>query len=133
MDTAYAFDARLELLKVMLVGRVEAAPLLAVITTLRRLAAQLRPVRVVYDCSAVMSIHFDTSFVDSLASLRPVFDSGAQEVILAPQEYLYGLARMFQQMSEQQQRNVKVVRTWPEAHHVFGLTEPPRYSEVPVA
>ncbi len=133
MESEYAFDSSTELLKVTLIGRVDSAPLLAVITTLRRLGEQLQPQRVVYDCSAIETIDFDTSFVDTLAGLRPVFAPEVVEVIMAPQEYLFGVARMFQQMSAERRPNVHVARTWPEALHALGLSEPPRYAEVPVA
>ncbi len=133
METVFAFDSRIELLKVTIIGRVDAAPLLAVLTKLRRLSEQLGPQRVVYDCSAIESIDFDTSFVDSLAGVRPVFGAEVVEVILAPQEYVYGLARMFQQMSAESRPHVHVVRAWPEALQALALSEPPRYAELPVA
>ncbi|ABF43750.1 hypothetical protein Acid345_4751 [Candidatus Koribacter versatilis Ellin345] len=133
METAFAFDSRTEVLKVTLVGRVDSAPLLVLMGTLRRLGEQLRPRAVVYDCSAIESVDFDSSFVTSLAGLRPVFESDVLGVILAPHEYIFGIARMYQGMTAGKRPNVHVVKSWPEVLNALGLSAPPRYADVPVA
>ena len=132
MESKYGFDSRTQLLKVTLIGRVDSGPLLGLIGTLRKLSEQLKPRAVIYDCSAIESVNFDTSFMGSLAGLRPVYGHEVLSVIMAPHEYLYGLGRMYQEMTSERRPNVHVVRNWIEAQNVLGLTEPPRYAEVPI-
>ncbi|HEY3928217.1 MAG TPA: hypothetical protein VGL89_07580 [Candidatus Koribacter sp.] len=48
------------------------------------------------------------------------FDNRAKRVILAPQELVYGLARMYQILGEDVHPNIFVVRTIEEANRIFG-------------
>jgi hypothetical protein len=68
--------------------------------------------------------------VESLAHLRPVIAREVTQVIVAPQDYLFGLGRMFQAMAAETRPSVQVVRSWPEALNLLGLTELPKFESL---
>jgi hypothetical protein len=130
MDTDFSFDRRTGLLRLTIRGEVQGPALARLVGVAREVNERLHPSRVIYDCSGVTVIDLPTPQVDSLAHVRPVFAPEATEVILAPQDYLYGIARMFQAMVAEARPNVRVVRSWPEAHQALGVSDPPQYERL---
>ena len=45
-------------------------------------------------------------------------------VLVIPQIFIYGLARMFQILGEEARRELQVVRTMDEAYHLLGVEFP---------
>jgi hypothetical protein len=65
-----------------------------------------------------------TQAIHDLAMFTPLFKGPAMRVIVAKDDYLYGLSRMFQMESERTRDTVRVVRTVKEAYLSLGLENP---------
>ena len=130
MESEFAFDRRAEVMRVTIRGPVDGADLVKLGTQTAERVAKVRPKGIVYDFTDVTSVSLPTTQVDSLAHQRPILAPEVKQVILAPQDFLYGLARMFQAMAAETRPNVQVARNWVEAHHLLGVSEPPVYAPI---
>jgi hypothetical protein len=74
---------------------------------------------------------FDVSSdaIRELARRPPILPSSFMRIIVVPQEYLYGMMRMFQILSDQARPELRVVRTMDEAYRLL-LIESPEFSPV---
>jgi hypothetical protein len=73
------------------------------------------------DCSEVTSFDVSSALVRSAAG-KKLFSSRAKCAIVAPQDYIFGMARMFQM---QQHGELEVFRTLMEALAWLGIGETP--------
>ena len=78
----------------------------------------------VIDCSAVSVTRISTAFIKELSRRPNIFNSTSMHVIVAPQDHIFGLARMGQAFAEQTIPNIVVVRTMDEAYNVLKLGKP---------
>jgi hypothetical protein len=65
-----------------------------------------------------------TQVIHDIAMSEPLFRGSAMRVIVAQDDYLYGLSRMFQMESERTRDTVRVVHTVKEAYNLLGLENP---------
>jgi hypothetical protein len=77
----------------------------------------------IIDFSAVTAANVSTAFVTSFAREKPLFNRTARQVVVAPQNSIFGLARMVQMLREQQLPNIDVVRSLPEAYEILGIEQ----------
>jgi hypothetical protein len=75
------------------------------------------------DFRGVTAANISTEFIRTFAHRRPLFDRDAKQVIVAPQTYLFGLARMLQILREARVPNIEVVRTLSEAYKFLGIEQ----------
>lgn len=75
----------------------------------------------IIDFSGVTAANVSTEFVKNLARQQSVFSLAVVQVIVAPQSYIFGLARIAQILREQQFRRVEVVQSLGEAYEILGL------------
>jgi hypothetical protein len=55
------------------------------------------------------------------------------QVIFAPQDHVFGMARMFQALSAEQRPTMRVVRNLAEAYRILGVAEDPQFEALKVA
>jgi len=67
------------------------------------------------DFSGVTRANISTSTVRDLSQSSSIFNPTSMHVIIAPQDHMFGLARMSQAFAEKTKPNVVVVRTRDEA------------------
>lgn len=127
MESEFSFDRHTGLMKVAVREAVDGVGLVQLGTLTAVMNAKVHPKSVVYDFTGVTSVELPTTQVDSLAHLKPVLSPEIPQVILAPQDYLFGLARMFQAMAAETRPSVRVVRSWAEAFQALGVSEPPEF------
>lgn len=75
----------------------------------------------IIDCSKVTASKIPTAFFRDLAHRPSLFSCDAVQVVVAPQDYIFGLARMVQILREQRLSNIQVVRTLDEALEMLKI------------
>ena len=78
------------------------------------------------DASGVRSFDVPSEDVRELASQKSPFHPQAKRALVAPQDLVFGLGRMFQTFGSDQRPHFIVVRTLEEAHRRLGLERLPK-------
>jgi hypothetical protein len=72
----------------------------------------------------VTKCEVSSSAIRQVATAQPAFPAGQMRVLVIPREFIYGLARMFQILSEETRPELRVVRTMEEAYRLLELASP---------
>jgi hypothetical protein len=102
---------------VVLEGDVEDRDLLAGVDDIRARAAQLNPVAGITDFSTI------TAF-SAAATLPDPYPPGTPRFVVAPIDYLLGIARMYELVANRPNAKLKVVRSREEVFAVLGIQNP---------
>jgi len=73
-----------------------------------------------WDLRGVAEARVTNGAIRTLADSRS-FDAGARRGMVAPQDLVYGLARMFEMLHEQAPEDLRIFRTLEEAERWLGL------------
>lgn len=133
MTSDITYDQNASVLRVVLQGVTKPEDLFELVQRLRPLAAGLRPKSVIFDVGGITRMDVDAGAMNSLADVRPVFPAEVYEVVVAPEDHQFGLARMWQTMSAEVRPNIRVARSWDEAYRILGINEPPTFRALEVA
>lgn len=133
MNYDFSYDQNLRLLRITFAGDLTDAGLMEATRKLREISKRLEPDRVLTDFAGVTSLDISSETVNSLAHARPVFEPGVGQVIYAPQDHVFGMARMFQALGAEQRPTMRVVRTLPDAYRILGIEEDPKFEPFKVA
>jgi hypothetical protein len=82
------------------------------------------PCRGILDFSGVTDFEVSSDAIRAVAAARPIIPPGYLRILVIPQIYIYGLARMFQILGEKTRPELQVVRTLEEAYHVLDVDYP---------
>jgi hypothetical protein len=129
MGVVMEFDARNNILRGTLEGRVTDAIVLNAYAAAARYVASHAPCRGITDISRVKKFEVSSNAIRELAQRTPVIPTGYMRVIVAPQDFRYGMMRMFQILSEKTRPDLHVVRTMDEAYGLLRV-ESPEFSTV---
>ncbi len=80
------------------------------------------PKAVILDFSSVVKFRVTSRFVTSLAHLPGPVPEGIMTMVVAPGDFTYGMARMFEILRNSP--NLHVVRTVEEAYSVLEISNP---------
>jgi hypothetical protein len=75
----------------------------------------------IMDCRAVSGARISAHAIRGLAHRPNIFNATSKRVIVAPQDLVFGLARMGQALASQTVPNMVVVRTMEEARKILKL------------
>ncbi len=123
VDVAYQFefDRTNAILRVSYQGEVNDSSLAACYQATAVVARRLNPRAMILDLSGGTSFQVSPNAIQQLADQPPlVRDPLTPRVIVAPTDYVYGMARMFQMLVEPTRPAVHVVHSLAEAHEVLG-------------
>ena len=87
----------------------------------------------IIDFSKVTEVRVSSEFIRAFAKREPLFSVQAKQVVVAVQDFIFGLARMAQILREGQLPNVEVVRSLPEAYQAIATRQPAGFQDSPVA
>lgn len=78
------------------------------------------------DYSGVTEFDVSSGTIERIAKMQhvPVEAIDVVDVVVAPKDLVYGLARMFSMIDEQRHPNVHVVRTIAEAYRLLAVDAP---------
>lgn len=75
------------------------------------------------DATQVTSLDLPSGDIQRFAMQDSPFEPSAQRVLVASEDLVFGLARMFQTFGSDRRPNFAVVRTLAEAHQFLGLND----------
>jgi len=90
----------------------------------RRLLAARPPCRGILDFSKVTRVDASSQSIKRIASRPPAYGLGQAVVLVAPEDLVYGLSRMFATLGEKKRPRMRVVRTMEEAYHLLEVDSP---------
>ena len=99
----------------------------------RRAAAFQRRVRVqrgILDGRGVDKFSISAERVKRMAIEPPMFDASLHRCIVVGQDFIYGMARMYQMLGGESREHLHVVRTIEEAYAKLGVKAPEKLEMV---
>jgi hypothetical protein len=124
MSFTIEFDAKNNILRGTLKGQVTDAMLLDCYAVAAQCAALHPPCRGIWDFSAVTEFKVSNATIKQAALRRPIISSGYMRVIVASHDFLFGMMRMLQLLSEEARPELVVVRTMEEAYQWLRVDAP---------
>lgn len=124
MNIVVDFDAKNNVLRASLEGRMTGALLMELYAAAAKYIESHPPCRGIIDFSAVTEFEVSSNAIRQVAASPPALPPGYIRVLVIPQIFIYGLARMFQILGEKSRPDLQVVRTMEEAYHLLGVEFP---------
>lgn len=124
MNVIVGFDAKNNILRGTLEGPMTGAILLDLYAKAAEYIESHPPCRGILDFSRVTDFEVSSDAIRTVAAAQPVLPAGYMRVLVIPQIYIYGLARMFQMLGEKTRPELQVVRTLDEAYRMLGVEFP---------
>ncbi len=121
MPVVIQIDRSARLISSTFNGEISENDLRAAITQLSREPGFDPAFSHIIDFTHVIMARVSTEFVRSLVRQESLFDLSATQVVVAPQKYIFGLARMAEILRGHQLRTVKVVQSLAEAYESLGI------------
>jgi hypothetical protein len=121
------FDAKHNILRGTLEGPMSGVVLLELYHKASEFMASHPPCRAILDFSHVTEFEVSSEAIRQVAASPPVVPAGYMRVLVIPQVFIYGLARMFQILGEKHRPELQVVRTLEEAYRLLGVEDPQFY------
>jgi hypothetical protein len=90
--------------------------------TIASAQTEVGPCSCICDFSNIDKLQVTSNMVKDLAARPPLVVPGFKHVIVAPQDYVYGLVRMYETLTGR--TNTIIVRSLDEAYNVLGLDDP---------
>ena len=124
MPYRFEFDREQRILLVVVEGDVQTRDLQTFIEDLRTRANQLHPAAGITDFSAVTAFSAAPETVRAAATLPAPYPDDTPRFIVAPEDYLFGIARMFELVANRPNAKLKVLRSRDEAYALLGIKNP---------
>jgi len=117
------FDARNNVLRLTIDGRLTDAMMLEVLEASARYFSSHPPCRGIADVSKVTANEVSSGAIMQMAKI-PAAGPELMRVVVAPKDHSYAIARMFQIYSESTRPNFHVVHTMDEAYRLLEVESP---------
>ena len=124
MNYVLDFDAKNNVLRCTLEGRMTGVILLDFYARAVKYMESHPPCRGILDLSRVTDFEVSADAIRQVAAAPPALPAGYMRVLVVPQIFIYGLARMFQILGEKNRPELQVVRTLDEAYGLLGVEFP---------
>ena len=120
----FEFDATNRILRLSFLGDLTDRLLLDGYEAARAAWFRHGPFHFIADYSAVSDFPVSNETIRAIASRHPVMTNNYLAIIVAPQNVLYDLARMFELLTPDTRHNIHVVHTRDEALKLIGVPSP---------
>lgn len=127
MNIVVDFDSKNNILRGTLEGPLTGAIFLDFYAKATEYMKSHPPCRAILDLSKVTDFEVSSEAIRQVAASQPVVRHGYMRVLVIPQIFIYGLARMFQILTEKTRPELQVVRTLEEAYRLLGVEFPEFY------
>ena len=124
MPYHFEFDAENKILLVVPEGEIVAQDVANFNDDIRRRASELKPVGAIIDCSAVTGFNLPGEVLRKAAQPPAPFPADTPRFVVAPTDFLFGMARMFELAAARPKEMLKVVRSMEEALARLGVQNP---------
>jgi hypothetical protein len=119
------FDAPSETVRVVFNETVSTADLAgSVYAALRAFVASHPHCQAIADFSGVKQFNVPSDLIRDRAAMPAAMPHGKLFVMVAPQDHIFGLSRMFASFADQTRPHIRVVRTMDEAYRLLEICEP---------
>jgi len=132
MTCRFDFDPVNNILRYTWDGNLTDALLLEGDANGRKLLAARPPCRGILDFSRVTRVDASSQTIQRIASKPPAYGPGQTVILVAPEDVVYGLSRMFVAVAESRRPRVQVVRTMDEAYRLLHV-DSPQFSPVGIS
>jgi|SRR5579859_871383 len=119
----FEFDFRQRILLVVLEGEVRGDDFTRTNDDIRRHVESLQPVGGISDFSAVTKFDVSSHSVRKAAFEPSPYPEELPRFIVAPTDYLFGMARMYEMIANRPMQKLRVVRTREEALAALGAKD----------
>ncbi len=124
MALVVEFDEKNNILRGTLDGRMTGAIFLDFYLKAAKYMESRPPCHGILDFTAVTEFEVSSAAIRQVAASPPVFPAGYKRVLVIPRDFIYGLARMFQILTEATRPELEVVRTMDDAYRVLQVESP---------
>jgi hypothetical protein len=124
MAARFQYDAKQELLLLTFEGELGDADLMQAYETARRCAAAMPVRRGLIDGRAVTTFSVSAEEVKTLAHLPPMLPATIDRCIVVEQDFLFGMARMYQMLGGDSRDRLRVCRNLQEAYEYLNIQPP---------
>jgi hypothetical protein len=130
MPYHFEFDVEHKLLVLVAEGIVDDTEVMTVNQVIAAQVTRLHPLAGISDLSRVTNFDVSGNAMRTAARQPSPYPDSIPRFIVAPQEYLFGMARMYELVGYRTRSNLKVVHSMQEALAGLGITNPPRFEPV---
>jgi hypothetical protein len=124
MAVRFEYDAEQQLLLLTFDGELRDETLVQAYRTARRFAAKHEIKRGILDGTKIESFSVSAETVQSLAHHQTMFPEDSDRCIVVSQDYLFGMARMYQLLGGESRDKLRVVRSLDEAYAHLKMDPP---------
>jgi hypothetical protein len=126
----FEYDATHKVLAVRAVGDMDDEVFKACYAMVGRLVQGMDVRAAFFDLTNVGRFNVSAATVRYVSTLSPVLPDPTPRYVIASQDHIYGMARMFQIVSTRGRDNLRVVRTQKDAYEGLGLTAGAEFQRV---
>ena len=119
---SFEYDASQKVLAVQVTGPATDASFKACYANAARYIEGREVRGFIIDLSSLGKLDVSAAGIRQVSSLEPVLPDPAVRYVIAPQDHIFGMARMFQIISPKGRERFHVVRTLRAAHDALGVT-----------
>jgi len=130
MAARFEYDAELKLLLITFTGEVGNADLVNAFRVGRKLTASHAIERGILDGTQVQAFQATAELVQSLAHHPPMFPEDTDRCIVVEQDFLFGMARMYQMLAGESRDRLRVVRSMADAYAYLKIDPPSRLQAI---
>jgi hypothetical protein len=129
MSSVLHFDARNNLLLQSYQGRLTDEVLVEGCDQAEKYFVSHPPSRIITDFSEVTTVEVSSHTIRTLAATAPILPVLFERILVVPQNALYGIARMFQILTEKTSPDLRIVRSMDQAYQSLGINSA-RFSQI---
>ena len=123
MGVQLSIDANQRVVIATFTGEIDDADLFSIHSLIRSRPDFDPDFSEILDFSGVTSANLSTAAIQQVSQRPSNFNPTSKHIVVAPHDYLFGLARMSQVFAESSRPNAAVVRTVAEARKCLGLAD----------
>ena len=126
----FEYDDTHKVLAVRAVGEMDDEIFKACYSTVGRLVQELEVRAAFFDLTNVRRFTVSAATIRHVSTLSPVLPDPTPRCVIASQDHIYGMVRMFQIVSIRGRDNLHVFRTQKDAYEALGLTAAAEFHRV---
>lgn len=119
----FEFDFRQRILLVVLEGEVRGEEFTSINDEIRKHVESFQPVGGISDFSAVKNLDVSSHSLRAAAFEPSPYPEEVPRFIVAPSDYLFGMARMYEMIADRPGGKLRVVRSREEALTALGVKD----------
>lgn len=123
MPHHFEFDSQHKILRLVLEGEIEGDEFLHLNAEIRAHAQLLHPLAGITDGTGIAHFKITTQVLRTAALQGSPYPDATPRYLVAPTDYLFGLARMYELVGDHSERKLQVVRRLEEALSDLGVAQ----------